>query len=216
MATSSFNFVDRAFWQDVLNAPFHGWTDPYSLVNGGFGVRSADGRLMASVQVANVFDRDRQQPHASVTSLNGRSPLRSGIGSSSRPRQRCQIDGQMRSCPSCGGELSAEAWPGGLCPRCLSASGRLRKTHTSDAIHPIVRRHPHVWHDLRAVCHHASCSGRAAWRRCMHAYEAELDRDVALNMRSREDGVSSHLVEGAAARAIVIRGHLSVSPSPSL
>ena len=57
----SFNFVDRAFWQDVLNAPFHGWTDPYSLVNGGFGVRSADGRLMASVQVANVFDRDVQQ-----------------------------------------------------------------------------------------------------------------------------------------------------------
>ena len=46
----SMNFVDEAFWQDVLNRPFHGWTDAYILINGGFGVRSSDGRLTASVQ----------------------------------------------------------------------------------------------------------------------------------------------------------------------
>ena len=53
----SMNFVDKAFWQDVLNTPFHGWTDAYSLVNGGFGVRSSDGQLTASLQATNLFNK---------------------------------------------------------------------------------------------------------------------------------------------------------------
>ena len=57
----SMNFVDKAFWQDVLNTPFHGWTDAYSLVNGGFGVRSSDGQLTASLQATNVFNKEVQQ-----------------------------------------------------------------------------------------------------------------------------------------------------------
>ncbi len=28
--------ASRSFWQDVRNAPFHGWTDAYTLINGGF------------------------------------------------------------------------------------------------------------------------------------------------------------------------------------
>ena len=57
----SMNFVDKAFWQDVLNTPFHDWTDAYSLVNGGFGVRSSDGQLTASLQVTNLFNKEVQQ-----------------------------------------------------------------------------------------------------------------------------------------------------------
>ena len=57
----SMNFVDKAFWQDVLNTPFHGWTDAYSLVNGGFGVRSSDGQLTASLQATNLFNKEVQQ-----------------------------------------------------------------------------------------------------------------------------------------------------------
>ena len=57
----SLSSLDEAFWQDVLNEAFHGWTDAYALVNGGFGVRSADGRLTASVQVTNLFNKTVQQ-----------------------------------------------------------------------------------------------------------------------------------------------------------
>ena len=44
-----------------LNKPFHGWTDAYTLVNGGFGVRSSDGQLTASLQATNLFNKEVQQ-----------------------------------------------------------------------------------------------------------------------------------------------------------
>jgi iron complex outermembrane receptor protein len=33
----SVTYTDEAFWQDVLNDPYHGTTEPYTLVNAGFG-----------------------------------------------------------------------------------------------------------------------------------------------------------------------------------
>ena len=35
----SVNYSGSAFWQDVLDDPYHGTTEAYTLVNGGFGVR---------------------------------------------------------------------------------------------------------------------------------------------------------------------------------
>jgi outer membrane receptor protein involved in Fe transport len=57
----STSYVDAAFWQDVLTTPFHGSTDAYTLVNGGFGVRSTDERLIVSVQSTNLFNAEVQQ-----------------------------------------------------------------------------------------------------------------------------------------------------------
>lgn len=57
----SVNYVDRAFWQDVLNTPFHGWTDAYARVNGTFGIRSESGRLTASVRGVNLFNDQTRQ-----------------------------------------------------------------------------------------------------------------------------------------------------------
>ena len=39
----SVGYTDDAFWQDVLDAPYHGTTKPYTLVNAGFGVQWCQG-----------------------------------------------------------------------------------------------------------------------------------------------------------------------------
>jgi outer membrane receptor protein involved in Fe transport len=57
----SVSFVDGAFWQDVLDARFHGPTDSYTLVNGGFGVRWNSGKLTTSVGVTNLLNQNVQQ-----------------------------------------------------------------------------------------------------------------------------------------------------------
>ena len=38
----SVTYTDSAFWQDVLDDPYHGTTEAYTLVNGGFGVKWGD------------------------------------------------------------------------------------------------------------------------------------------------------------------------------
>ena len=50
-------YTDSAYWQDVLDARYHGTTDPYTLVNGGAGVRWANNKLTTSVKVINLFNQ---------------------------------------------------------------------------------------------------------------------------------------------------------------
>ncbi|HEX7020397.1 MAG TPA: TonB-dependent receptor [Gemmatimonadaceae bacterium] len=57
----SISYTGSAFWQDVLDDRFHGTTDDYTLVNGGFGVKWADRRLTTSVKVVNLLNQDVQQ-----------------------------------------------------------------------------------------------------------------------------------------------------------
>ena len=52
------NYTDEAFWQDVLDARFHGTTDAYTLINGGFGVRWAGDRLVTSIKVNNLANEE--------------------------------------------------------------------------------------------------------------------------------------------------------------
>jgi outer membrane receptor protein involved in Fe transport len=54
-------FTDSAFWQDVLNEPFHGTTDAYTLLNGGFGVKWANNRLTTSVKATNIANQRAQE-----------------------------------------------------------------------------------------------------------------------------------------------------------
>ena len=57
----SVSYQDDAFWQDVLDARYHGWHAPYSIVNAGAGVRSNDGAMTVAVRVTNLLNRATQQ-----------------------------------------------------------------------------------------------------------------------------------------------------------
>jgi outer membrane receptor protein involved in Fe transport len=57
----SFNYTDSAFWTDVLDARYHGPTESYAMLNGGFGVRLAEDRITAAVKVVNLNNDDAQQ-----------------------------------------------------------------------------------------------------------------------------------------------------------
>jgi iron complex outermembrane receptor protein len=54
-------YSDSAFWQDVLDDRYHGTTEGYTLVNGGFGVRWLDNRLTTSVKGTNLANQTIQQ-----------------------------------------------------------------------------------------------------------------------------------------------------------
>jgi outer membrane receptor protein involved in Fe transport len=54
------SFVDGAFWQDVLEG-YHGPTKAYTLIDGGFGVHSADGTMTIAIRGTNILDKPVQQ-----------------------------------------------------------------------------------------------------------------------------------------------------------
>jgi hypothetical protein len=45
-------YQGEAFWQDVLDARFHGITEAHTLVNAGFGIRWAADRLTTSLKMS--------------------------------------------------------------------------------------------------------------------------------------------------------------------
>jgi outer membrane receptor protein involved in Fe transport len=55
------NWVDEAFWTDVLNESFWGPTDSYTQVNLGTGVRFRGEKVTLSVNAQNVFDEEVMQ-----------------------------------------------------------------------------------------------------------------------------------------------------------
>ena len=57
----SITYTDEAFWQDVLNDPYHGTTEPYTLVNAGFGYRWLDDKVTTSLKVVNLANSSVQQ-----------------------------------------------------------------------------------------------------------------------------------------------------------
>ena len=57
----SVSYSGDAFWQDVLDARYHGTTEAYTLVNGGFGVRWMNDQLTTSVKVINLANQEVQQ-----------------------------------------------------------------------------------------------------------------------------------------------------------
>ena len=50
-----------AFWQDVLDARFHGSTEPYTLIDAGIGVRPSDESMTVAIRVTNLLNRVAQQ-----------------------------------------------------------------------------------------------------------------------------------------------------------
>jgi outer membrane receptor protein involved in Fe transport len=57
----SVNYSGDAFWQDVLDARYHGTTESYTLVNGGFGLKWMNDQLTTTVKVINLGNQDVQQ-----------------------------------------------------------------------------------------------------------------------------------------------------------
>jgi iron complex outermembrane receptor protein len=57
----SLAYAGTAFWQDVLDARYHGTTDAYTLVNGSVGYKWAANRLTTSLKMINIADQEIQQ-----------------------------------------------------------------------------------------------------------------------------------------------------------
>jgi iron complex outermembrane receptor protein len=57
----SVSYSDGAFWQDVLDARYHGTTEGYTLVNGGFGVNWAGQRFTTAIKAINLGNDEVQQ-----------------------------------------------------------------------------------------------------------------------------------------------------------
>jgi len=55
------SYTDKAFWQDVLDARYAGFTDPFTTVTGAFGVRWLGDRLVTSIKVNNIGNEEMQQ-----------------------------------------------------------------------------------------------------------------------------------------------------------
>jgi outer membrane receptor protein involved in Fe transport len=54
------NYTDKGFWTDVLNSPYHGFTDAFTMVNGSVGMKVTD-RVTTTLKSTNLFNRQIQQ-----------------------------------------------------------------------------------------------------------------------------------------------------------
>jgi outer membrane receptor protein involved in Fe transport len=50
------NYSDSAFWNDVLSAPYHGYTDSYTMLNATIGYKFADGKATISLRGTNLLN----------------------------------------------------------------------------------------------------------------------------------------------------------------
>lgn len=55
------SYNGSAFWQDVLDARYHGYTNSYTMVNLGGGVKFAQNKMTATVKIINLTNKDIQQ-----------------------------------------------------------------------------------------------------------------------------------------------------------
>jgi outer membrane receptor for ferrienterochelin and colicins len=61
LGSAGVNYADKAFWSDVLNSPFHGFTKAYTMVNATFGVKWAKGKVTTSLKGTNLANQKIQQ-----------------------------------------------------------------------------------------------------------------------------------------------------------
>ena len=54
------SYTDKGFWTDVLDSPYHGFTDAFTMVNGSVGMKLTD-RITTTVKSTNVLNREIQQ-----------------------------------------------------------------------------------------------------------------------------------------------------------
>jgi iron complex outermembrane receptor protein len=59
--SATVNYVGEAFWADVLDARFHGWTDAHTTLNASFGYSFLDNTLDVMVRGTNLTNESFQQ-----------------------------------------------------------------------------------------------------------------------------------------------------------
>jgi outer membrane receptor protein involved in Fe transport len=52
------NYSGEAFWNDVLTSEYHGYTDPYTMLNATVGVKLADGKVTVSLRGTNLLNQE--------------------------------------------------------------------------------------------------------------------------------------------------------------
>jgi outer membrane receptor protein involved in Fe transport len=57
----SIAYQSKAYWQDVLDARYAGWTEGFTLLNGSFGVKFMGGKLITSVKGTNLANQEVMQ-----------------------------------------------------------------------------------------------------------------------------------------------------------
>ena len=55
------SYQGEAYWQDVLDARYAGTTDPFTLLNGGFGARWMGGKFITSIKGTNLANQEVMQ-----------------------------------------------------------------------------------------------------------------------------------------------------------
>ena len=58
--SASANYTSDAFWQDILDARYHGTTAAHLTMNASLGVKWSNGRYQASVKAINLTDKQHQ------------------------------------------------------------------------------------------------------------------------------------------------------------
>lgn len=61
LGSLSVSYSGAAYWQDVLDARYHGRTDAYMIVNGGVGLRWTNGHVTTSLKIINLANSNVQQ-----------------------------------------------------------------------------------------------------------------------------------------------------------
>jgi outer membrane receptor protein involved in Fe transport len=61
LGSAGVNYSDKAFWTDVLSAPYFGATDSYTMLNASFGVKWLDGKLVTTLKGTNLANQTIQQ-----------------------------------------------------------------------------------------------------------------------------------------------------------
>jgi outer membrane receptor protein involved in Fe transport len=54
LANVNVNYSGKAFWNDVLSAPYFGFTDAYTMLNATLGIKLAEGKVTISVRGTNL------------------------------------------------------------------------------------------------------------------------------------------------------------------
>ncbi len=60
LGNMNLSYQDEAFWQDVLDARFHGTTEAFTQVNGAMGVKWARDKVTTTIKFTNLFDKEIQ------------------------------------------------------------------------------------------------------------------------------------------------------------
>ena len=61
LGSASVNYAGKAFWVDVLDSPYFGYTDSYAMVNASFGMKFGDGKVIACLKGTNLTNETIQQ-----------------------------------------------------------------------------------------------------------------------------------------------------------